>query len=79
MKKEIDWNVLSVSHFDPRTCKCEHEAQNIIHLKNITNQLPNALTNLSRVTKSHIPSLYTQIRVDNQIGQLIYIDYLNHT
>lgn len=25
LRKDIDWNALSLSHLDPRTNKCEHE------------------------------------------------------
>ena len=31
-EKEISWNELSLSHFDPRTKQCELEVQKIIHL-----------------------------------------------
>lgn len=40
-------------------------------MKNIANQLPNAFTDLSRVTKSHIPAATTPLRFDVPIGQLI--------
>ena len=54
-EKEISWNELSLSHFDPRTKQCELEVQKIIHLQNLTNQLANAFTYAKKVTKSHIP------------------------
>ncbi|XP_049399680.1 uncharacterized protein LOC125863687 [Solanum stenotomum] len=66
---EIDWNSLSLSHLDPRTNQCELEVQKIIYLQNIANQLPDAFTNLPRVTKSYIPATNTQVRVDVPIGQ----------
>ncbi|XP_019240264.1 PREDICTED: uncharacterized protein LOC109220263 [Nicotiana attenuata] len=69
LKKDIDWNALSLSHLDPRTNQCQQEVQKIIHLQNITNQLPDALTDLPRVTKSHIPVVNAPIRVDIPVGQ----------
>jgi len=66
---EIDWNSLSLSHLDPRTNQCELEVQKIIYLQNIANQLPDAFTNLPRVTKSYIPAANAQVRVDVPIGQ----------
>ncbi|XP_070057582.1 uncharacterized protein [Nicotiana tomentosiformis] len=71
LRKEIGWNVLSISHLDPRTNQCEQEVQKIIHLQNIANQLPDAFTDLPRVTKSHIPAANAPIRVDIPVGQLI--------
>ncbi|XP_070033032.1 uncharacterized protein [Nicotiana tomentosiformis] len=71
LRNEIDWNVLSISHLDSRTNQCEQEVQKIIHLQNIANQLPDAFTDLPRVTKSHIPAANAPIRVDIPVGQLI--------
>ncbi|XP_060200651.1 uncharacterized protein LOC132628919 [Lycium barbarum] len=71
LKKEIDWNVISFSHLDPRTNQCELEVQKIIYLQNIANQLPDAFTDLSRITKSHIPAANAPIRVDVSVGQSI--------
>ena len=63
-KKEIGWNELSLSHFDPRTKQCELEVQKIIHFKNLANQLPDAFTDINRVTKSHISAVNASIRID---------------
>ncbi|XP_019248636.1 PREDICTED: uncharacterized protein LOC109227898 [Nicotiana attenuata] len=71
LQKKIDWNALSLSHLDPRTNQCEHEVQKIIYLQNIANQLPDAFTNLPRVTKSHIPAANASIRIDVPVGQSI--------
>lgn len=38
LEKDISWNELSLSSFDPRTKQCELEVQKIIHLQNIANQ-----------------------------------------
>ncbi|XP_070029806.1 uncharacterized protein [Nicotiana sylvestris] len=69
LEKEIDWNVLSLSHLDPRTNQCEQEVQKIIYMQNFANQLPDAFTNLPQVTKSHIPAVNATIRVDVPAGQ----------
>jgi len=56
IKGEILWKNPSLSHLDPRTSICEQEVQKIIHLQKITNQIPDAFTDLKRITKSHIPA-----------------------
>jgi len=45
-----------LSHLDPRTNQCELEVQKIIHLQNITNQLPFAFIDANKVLY-HIYSL----------------------
>ena len=67
----INWNALSLSHYDPRTKQCEQEIQKIIHLQNLASQLPNAFTDPKRVTKSHIPAANAPIRIVVPKGQLI--------
>ncbi|WRX28465.1 Reverse transcriptase [Theobroma cacao] len=64
LEKKISCNTLSLSSFDLRTNQCEQEVQKIINLQNIVNQLPDAFTNLQRVTKSHIPATNALIRID---------------
>ena len=59
----INWNALSLSHYDPRTKQCEQEVQKIIHLQNLASQLPDAFTDPKRVTKSHIPAINAPIRI----------------
>ena len=44
LEKEISWNELSLSHFDPRTKQCELEVEKIIHLQGLANKLPDAFT-----------------------------------
>ena len=67
----INWNELSLSHYDPRTKQCEQEVQKIIHLQNLASQLLYAFTDPKRVTKSHIPAANTPIRIVVPEGQLI--------
>lgn len=64
LEKKISWNELSLSHLDPRTKQCELEVQKIIHLQRLANQLPDAFTDLKRVTKSHIPAVNAPIKLD---------------
>ena len=59
-----------MTHLDSRTNQCELEVQRIIHLKNLANQLPNAFIGTKKVTKSHIPTANTLVRIDIPIGQL---------
>ena len=42
----------------------------IIHLQNLTNQLPNAFIDTKKVTKSYIPTANTPARIDVLEGQL---------
>ena len=67
----INWNALSLSHYDPRTKQCEQEVQKIIHLQNLASQLPDAFKDPKRVTKSHIPTANAPIRIVVPEGQLI--------
>ncbi|XP_020423838.1 uncharacterized protein LOC109950204 [Prunus persica] len=68
-RREITWNASSLSHLDPHTNQSECEVQRIIHLKSIANQLPNAFTDIKKVTKSHIPAINTPARIDVSEGQ----------
>ncbi|XP_012465988.1 uncharacterized protein LOC105784640 [Gossypium raimondii] len=69
--KEITWNGSSLSQLDPRTSQYEQEVQKIIHLQNVTNQLPDSFTDLKRITKSHIPAENAPIRIDIPIGKFV--------
>ncbi|GJR21466.1 retrovirus-related pol polyprotein from transposon TNT 1-94 [Tanacetum coccineum] len=59
---------------DPRTKQCETEVQNIMHLQEIANQLPDAFIDTKRVTISHIPAANAPTRVEipnKQVGDNI--------
>ena len=71
MRKEIDWNLSKTSHLDPRTNYCEQEVQRIIYFENIVNQLQNIFTNLSRITKSHIPAANAPVQDDVLARQIV--------
>ena len=53
-----------MSHLDPYSSTCEQEVQKIIHLQKIANQMPDAFTDLKRITKSHILVENVPIRID---------------
>ena len=59
-----------MSHLDPHTRQCELEVQRIIHLQGLANQLPNAFTDIKKVTKSHVPTINTLAHIDVPKGQL---------
>jgi len=75
LEKEIIWNASSLSHFDPRTNQCELEVHKIVILQNIANQLPDAFTDLRKITKSHIPAVNTPAKVDVPEGLLVVNEF----
>ena len=68
--QDITWYVSSLSHLDPHTRQCELEVQRIIHLQGLANQLPNAFTDIKKVTKSHVPTINPLAHIDVPKGQL---------
>jgi hypothetical protein len=70
LSKEMNWREISLSYLDSRTSQCELEVQNIICLQALTNQLPDAFTDLNRVTKSHVPAANAPCRIQVPEGQL---------
>ena len=69
LNREISWNELSLSHFDPRTKQCEQEVQRTIHLQSLANNLRDAFTDLKRVTKSYIPAANAPKKINVQVRQ----------
>ena len=59
-----------MSHFHHHTNQCELEVQRIIHLQNLTNQLPDAYIDTKKVTKSHILVVNAPSRIDVPKEQL---------
>ena len=59
-----------MTHLNSHTNQCELKVQRIIHLQNLTNQLPDAFIDTKKVTKSHIPAANTLARIDVHVGQL---------
>jgi hypothetical protein len=72
-RREITWNVSTLSHLDPRTNQSELEVQRIIHLQGIANQLPDVFTDSKKIVKSHIPAANNPARIELPEGQLINI------
>ena len=73
-KHELSWKVPSLIHLDPYTSQCENEVRKIIHLQAIANQLPDAFTDATRVTKSYIPAVNVPAQViipEKQSKQII--------
>ena len=67
-RREITWNVSTLSHLDPRTNQCELEVQRIIHLQGIANQLPNVLSDNKKIVKSHISATNAPARIEIPVG-----------
>ena len=59
-----------MSHIDPCTRQCELEVQRIVHLQGLANQLPDVLTYIKKVTKSHMPIVNAPAHIDVPEGQL---------
>ena len=72
-RREINWNVSTLSNFDPCTNQYELEVQRIIHLQGIANQLPNVFTNNKKIIKSHIPAANIPAQIEVLEGKLINI------
>ena len=60
----------SLSHLDPCTRQCELEAQRIVHLQGLANQLPDAFIDIKKVTKSHVPAVNAPTHIDVPERQL---------
>ena len=59
-----------MSHLDPCTRQCELKGQRIVHLQGLANQLPDAFTDIKKITKSHVLAVNTPTRIDVPEGQL---------
>ena len=70
-RREITWNASTLSHFDPRGNQCELKVQRIMHLHNLTNQLPDAFVDAKKVKKSHIPAANAPTWINVPEGQLV--------
>ena len=74
--REISWSAEGLQSLDPRTSEAELEVQRIINLQRLANNLPDAFTDHSGVTKSHIPAVNAPERIqiapkaiDSNLGQ----------
>ncbi|KAJ9539390.1 hypothetical protein OSB04_032123 [Centaurea solstitialis] len=63
-RQELSWNVPTLSHFDPRTSQCESEVKRILNLQNVADSIPDAFTDIAKVTRSHIPAANVPARLE---------------
>ena len=70
-RREITYNVSTLSHPDARTNQCELKVQRIIHLQVTANQLSNVFIDNKKIVKSHIPATNTPTRIAIPIGQSV--------
>ncbi|KAM1628851.1 hypothetical protein ACFX2K_017216 [Malus domestica] len=63
-RRELLWTTPTLSHLDPRTAQSEAEVQRILDLQSIAQSMPDAFTDLARVTRSHIPAANTLAKID---------------
>ncbi|KAM1614644.1 hypothetical protein ACFX2K_023977 [Malus domestica] len=63
-QRELSWTTPTLSHLDPRTAQSEAEVQRILDLQSIAQSMPDAFTDLARVTRSHIPAANTPAKMD---------------
>ncbi|CAL2271723.1 unnamed protein product [Prunus armeniaca] len=68
-RRELSWDIPTLSHLDPRIAQCENKVRRIVHLQSIANQMPNAFNDATKVTKSHIPTANAPARIDVHNGQ----------
>ena len=61
---EISWSAEGLQSLDSRTSEAELEVQRILNLQRLANNLPDAFTDHSGVTKSHIPAVNMPERVE---------------
>ncbi|KAM2692608.1 hypothetical protein EV2_006881 [Malus domestica] len=61
---KLSWITPTMSHLDPRTPQSETEVQCILNLQSIAQSMPNAFTDLAKVTRSHIPAVNAHARMD---------------
>ena len=66
--KVFSWNEKNLSQFDPRTPECENEVHRI-HLQAITNRLPDAFNDATKVMSFHIPAVNAPARIAVPEGQ----------
>ncbi|PRQ53193.1 putative RNA-directed DNA polymerase [Rosa chinensis] len=63
-RQELSWSVPTMSHLDPHTAQSELEVRRIIELQNVADTLPDAFSDIAKVTRSHIPAANVPARID---------------
>ncbi|KAK9942694.1 hypothetical protein M0R45_008346 [Rubus argutus] len=63
-RRELSWPVPTLSHNDPPTAQREIEVRRIIDLQKVADSLPDAFSDLAKVTRSHIPAANVPARME---------------
>ncbi|PRQ59184.1 putative RNA-directed DNA polymerase [Rosa chinensis] len=70
-RRELTWNVPTMSHLDPRTAQCDNEVRRILDLQSVAQNMPDAFSDLAKVTRSHIPAANVPARIDVPVGRIV--------
>nr|XP_011465717.1 PREDICTED: uncharacterized protein LOC101293208 [Fragaria vesca subsp. vesca] len=68
-RRELSWDTPTMSHLDPRTAQSENEVRRILHLQDVANRMPDAFTDIAKVTRSYIPAANAPAEIDVPTGQ----------
>jgi len=60
-----------MSHLDPRSAHCDSEVRRIIDLQSLAQNMPDAFSDLVKVTRSHIPAANVPARIDVPEGRTV--------
>ena len=63
-RQKLSWSVPTLSHLDPRTAQCNNEVQRILNLQNVADSMPDAFSDIAKVTRSHIPAANMPARLE---------------
>ncbi|KAM2132334.1 hypothetical protein ACFX1Q_013733 [Malus domestica] len=55
-RRELSWYAPTMSYLDPHIAQFETEVRRIIDLQSIAQSMPDAFTDLAKMTRSHIPA-----------------------
>ncbi|XP_062014900.1 uncharacterized protein LOC133731550 [Rosa rugosa] len=70
-RRELTWNVPTMSHLNPRTAQCDNEVRRILDLQSVAQNMPDAFSDLAKVTRSHIPAANVPARIDVPVGRVV--------
>ena len=70
-RRELTWNVPTMSHLDPRTAQCDNEMRRILDLQSVAQNMPNIFFDLAKVTRSYIPAANVPARIDVPVGCVV--------
>ena len=63
-RQELSWSVPTLSHLDPRTTQCDLEVRRILDLQHVSESMPDAFTDIAKVTRSYIPAANVPARLE---------------